>query len=179
MAQRSRKRREVAASAPPRGADSSGSERASRPDRYARGRERDAAVRAALRPIAPGERPLSLTISALLAAVLGAANVVLLAAGWEIQGGGQSVAGALLFAGLMGAAAIGMWQCRYWAVLGFEALLGIAIIYAALALLVASNLEAVVRCLAIIAIAAPLFWSLIRVMARLQLPSRRPQEPVG
>jgi hypothetical protein len=32
---------------------------------------------------------------------------------------------------------------------------------------------------AIIAIAAPLFWSLIRVMARLQVPSRRPREPVG
>ena len=40
----------------------------------------------------------------------------------------------------MAAAAIGMWQCRYWAVLGFEALLGIAIVFSALSLLVASNL---------------------------------------
>jgi hypothetical protein len=72
-----------------------------------------------------------------------------------------------------------MWQCRYWAVLGFEALLGVAIVYAVLALLVAANLAAVVRCLAIIAIAGPLFWFLIRAMARIQLPSRRPQEPVG
>lgn len=164
MAQRSRKRREPAAP---------------RPDGYARSRERDAAARDALQPLAPGERPRSLAIAALLAALLGAANLVLLAAGWEIEGGGESVAGGLLFAGLMAAAAVGMWQRRYWAVLGFEALLGIAIVYAALALLVASNLEAVVRCVAIIAIAAPLFWSLIRVMARLQLPSRRPQEPVG
>ena len=72
-----------------------------------------------------------------------------------------------------------MWQCRYWAVLGFEALLGIAILFAALSLLVASNLAAVLLCLAIIAIASPLFWFLIRAMARIQLPSRRPQEPVG
>ena len=184
LGQRSRKRRGVTGSEPPRaggeaGAESRRSDPARQTDRYARGRERDAAVRSALQPLAPGERPRSLTISALLAALLGAANVVLLAAGWEIQGGGQSVVGVLLFAGLMGAAAIGMWQGRYWAVLGFEALLGIAIIYAALALLVASNLEAVIRCVAIIAVAAPLFWSLIRVMARLQLPSRRPQEPVG
>lgn len=184
MGQRSRKRRGATGSEPPSdggeaGAESRRSDPARQTDRYARGRERDAAVRSALQPLAPGERPRSLTISALLAALLGAANVVLLAAGWEIQGGGQSVVGVLLFAGLMGAAAIGMWQCRYWAVLGFEALLGIAIIYAALALLVASNLEAVIRCVAIIAVAAPLFWSLIRVMARLQLPSRRPQEPVG
>jgi hypothetical protein len=150
-----------------------------RADRYARSRERDAAARAALQPLAPGERPRSLAIAALLAALLAAANVVLLAAGWDIEGGGQSVAGALLFAALMASAAVGMWQRRYWAVLGFEALLGIAIVYASLALLVASNLEAVLRCVAIIAIAAPLFWSLIRVMARLQVPSRRPREPVG
>ena len=146
---------------------------------YARGRERDAAARAALQPLAPGERPRAVTAAAILAALLGAANVVLLAAGWEIEGGGQSVAGVLIFAGLMAAAAIGMWRCRYWAVLGFEALLGIAIVYAAMALLVASNFEAVIRCLAIIAIAGPLFWLLIRAMARIQLPSRRPQEPVG
>jgi hypothetical protein len=146
---------------------------------YARGRERDDAVRAALRPLAPGERPRAVTIAAILAALLGTANLVLLAAGWEIEGGGQSVIGVLIFAGLMGAAAIGMWRCRYWAVLGFEALLGIAIVYAALALMVASNLAAVLRCLAVIAIAGPLFWFLIRAMARIQLPARRPREPVG
>jgi hypothetical protein len=146
---------------------------------YARGRERDAAVRAALQPLAPGERPRAVTFAAILAALLGAANLALLAAGWETEGGGQSVAGVLIFAGLMAAAAIGMWHCRYWAVLGFEALLGIALVYAAMALLVASNLEAVLRCLGIIAIAGPLFWFLIRAMARIQLPSRRPREPVG
>jgi hypothetical protein len=146
---------------------------------YARARERDAAVRDALEPLAPGERPLAVTVAAVLAALLGAANLVLLAAGWEIQGGDQSVAGVLIFAGLMAIAAVGMWQCRYWAVLGFEVLLGIALVYAVLALLVASNLQAVVRCLGIVAIAGPLFWFLIRAMARIQLPARRPREPVG
>jgi hypothetical protein len=115
------------------------------------------------------------TLAAILAALLGAANLALLAAGWEVEGGNQSVIGVLIFAGLMAAAAIGMWRCRYWAVLGFEALLGIALVYATLALLVASNLAAVVRCLAIIAVAGPLFWFLIRAMARIQLPARRPR----
>jgi len=64
---------------------------APRPDRYARSRERDAAARAALAPLAPGERPRSLTIAALLAALLAAANVALLAAGWEIEGGAPHV----------------------------------------------------------------------------------------
>ena len=45
--------------------------------------------------------------------------------------------------------------------------------------MVASNLVAVLLCLAIIAIAGPLFWFLIRAMARIQMPARRPHEPVG
>jgi len=186
LGQRSRKRR--GGSGPGPGPQIDGSDsgaRAREPDasrqrdRYARGRRRDDAVRAALQPLAAGERPRAVTVAAILAAVLGASNIALLAAGWEIEGGGQSIAGVLIFAALMGAAAIGMWRCRYWAVLGFEALLGIAIVYASMALLVASNLAAVLRCLAIIAIAGPLFWFLIRAMARIQLPARRPREPVG
>ncbi len=146
---------------------------------YARGRERDDAVRAALQPLAPGERPRAVTVAAILAAILGVANVALLVAGYEVEGSGQSVTGVLIFAGLMAAAAIGMWHCRYWAVLGFEALLAIAVIFSALSLMLASNVIAVLLCLAVIAIAAPLFWFLIRAMARIQLPSRRPHEPVG
>jgi hypothetical protein len=146
---------------------------------YARGRERDDAARAALQPLAPGERPRAVTLAALLAALLGLSNLVLLAAGYEVNGSGQSAAGVLIFAALMAAAAIGMWQCRYWAVLGFQALLGIAVIFSALSLMVASNLTAVLLCIGIIAVASPLFWFLIRAMARIQLPARRPREPVG
>jgi hypothetical protein len=174
LGQRSRKRRPEPPSA---NGKADPTERMARG--YARGRERDAAARAALKPLAPGERPRAVTFAAILAALLGLANVVLLIAGYEVENSGQSTAGALIFAALMAGAAIGMWQCRYWAVLGFEALLGIAIVFSALSLLVASNVAAVVLCVAIIAIAAPLFWFLIRAMARIQLPSRRPQEPVG
>jgi hypothetical protein len=145
---------------------------------YARGRARDEAAREKLEPLAPDERPLAVTLAAILAALLGLANVVLVVAGYEVDSGG-STAGALIFAAVMAAAAIGMWQCRYWAVLGFEALLGIAIVFSALSLMVASNVTAVLLCVAIVAIASPLFWFLIRAMARIQLPSRRPREPVG
>jgi hypothetical protein len=145
---------------------------------YARGRQKDAEARAKLVPLAPGERPRAVTVAAILAALLGIANLVLLAVGYEVDEGGQT-AGALIFAALMAGAAIGMWRCRYWAVLGFEALLGIAIVFAALSLLVASNLAAVLLCVAVIAVAGPLFWFLIRAMARIQLPARRRNEPVG
>jgi len=146
---------------------------------YARGRARDEAARAALVPLAPGERPRAVTVAAVLAALLGLSNLVLLAAGYEVNEGGQSTAGVLIFAALMAGAAFGLWRCRYWAVLGFQALLGIAIVFSALSLMVASNLAAVLLCIGIIAIASPLFWFLIRAMARIQLPARRPQEPVG
>jgi hypothetical protein len=147
---------------------------------YARGRAKDEAARAALKPLAPGERPRAVTIAAVVAAILGLANVALLVAGYEVEDGGQSATtGALIFAALMAGAAIGMWKCRYWAVLGFEALLGIAIVFAALSLMVASNLLAALLCLVIIAAASPLFWFLIRAMARIQLPVRRPEDPVS
>ena len=65
------------------------------------------------------------------------------------------------------------------AVLGFEALLGLSIVVAALSLVVASNAAAVVLCLGIVALAGPLFWKLIRAMARIQMPDRRPPAPGG
>ena len=65
-----------------------------------------------------------------------------------------------------------MWRGRYWAVLGFQALLAISIVIAALALLFASNVEAVIRSVLIIVPAGVLFWYLIRAMARMQMPTR-------
>jgi len=181
---RSRKRRNAAAApVAPRGDDGAPPTTDTPDDRmargYARGRERDAAARASLQPLAPGERPLAIRLSVALAAVIAIANVVLLIAGYGVDGQRPSVAGALIFAGLMTAAAIGMWQLRYWAVLGFEALLGIALVFAAISLMVASNLAAALLCLGIIVVTAPLFWTLIRVMARIQLPARRERERVG
>jgi hypothetical protein len=43
-------------------------------------------------------------------------------------------------------------------------------VYASLSLMLASNLAAVVVCVALIVVAGPLFWMLIRIMARLQAP---------
>jgi hypothetical protein len=84
---------------------------------------------------------------------------------------------------VMAAAAIGMWTVRYWAVLGFQVLLGVSLVIALLGLLRASNLAAVLVCLAVIALTGPLFWLLIRSMARIQMPRRpprrRPDPPVG
>ena len=75
-------------------------------------------------------------------------------------------------ADVLGAAAVGMWFGRYWAVLGFQMLLAGTILISALFLLRASNWQAVVFCVGVIGVCTPLFWFLIRAMARLQMPSR-------
>jgi hypothetical protein len=72
-------------------------------------------------------------------------------------------------------AAYGMWRARYWAVMGFQALLAITIVIAGLSLTVASNAAAVALCAAIVGFGGWLFWKLIRAMARLQMPDRRSQ----
>jgi hypothetical protein len=139
---------------------------------YARAEERNAAVRAELAPLAPGERPRPLIAAAVLAAALGAANLVALVAGVDVQGEQPSAAGVLVFCAVMFLAAGGLWQARYWAVLGFEVLLGLIVLVFSLFLLRASNLLAVAVCIPIIAIAGWLFWKLVRVMGRIQAPQR-------
>jgi hypothetical protein len=145
----------------------------------ARTEARNAQARAKLDPLPPGERPLAVTVAAFVAVALAVANVALWAAGVEVRGQRTSAVGVGAFAVLMLAAALGLWRARYWAVLGFEALLGLTIVIAALSLVVASNVAAVLLCVGIIALAGPLFWKLIRAMARIQMPDRGPARPDG
>ena len=140
------------------------------PPRRARSEERDAAARAGLTALQPGERPLPLKIAAVTAVVLAISNVAFYAAGVEVQGKPPQLTGVLAFAGIMLVAAWGLWTQRYWAVLGFQALLAITVVVAALSLLVASNIPAVILCLAILAAGGWLFLKLVRVLGRMKVP---------
>jgi hypothetical protein len=131
-----------------------------------RGAERDAETRAQLTPLAPGERPLGLKLAAALALLIAIANLV----GVVVGAGDQPAALGLVFAAVMLAAAAGLWARNYLAVLAFQALLAVGIIYAALSLLLASTVLGLVLGLAVIVICSPIFWLLVRVMARLQVP---------
>jgi hypothetical protein len=145
---------------------------------YARSRERDEALRARLEPLAPGERPPALVAGTLVAATLGVLNIVLLLADVHVQGRSAQARGVIALSAVLLLAAAGMWMKRYWAVLGFEVLLGITIAFAALSLLVAANVAAVALCIAIVVLGGWLFWKLVRVMGRLQAPTRRPRNQV-
>jgi hypothetical protein len=142
---------------------------------YARGRAKDDAVRAYLRPLRPGERPTAVTVGAVAAGVLALANILAVILGWD--GGtdadrGQALAGSLLVTGVLMVVAYGMWQAKYWAVLGLQTLLAITIIFASIGLITAASAWAALLLVAIIAAAGTLFWFMVKAMARIQMPER-------
>jgi hypothetical protein len=142
------------------------------PERPARlrGEARNQAIRESLEPLAPGERPVPVTIAAIVAAGLAVANIALLVGGYDVPGRGNPVAGGIVFAVLMVVAAVGLWKARYWAVLGFEALLAIALIVFALFLLRASTVLGALVAVAVLVLGGWLFFKLVRAMARIQMP---------
>ena len=130
-------------------------------------------ARESLEPLEEGERPVAVTIGALIAAALAVSNVVLYAIGIDTGDAKPNAVGTFLFAGLMGAMSLGMWRARYWAVLGFQALLALLIIVMSLLLVKASNVVAVIVAVSVIAVAGTLFWFLVQSLARIQMPDHR------
>ena len=68
--------------------------------------------------------------------------------------------------------AVGMWQSKYWAVLGMQTLLAITIIIGSLGLVTATSIVAALVLVVMIAAAGTLFWFLVKAMARIQMPER-------
>ena len=152
----------------------------------ARSEARNRAAREALEPLAPGTRPTVVTIGAVISALIALSAVVGYAAGIEVtkfssdgiqQGEGQAPLLSVLAAvGLMGTMAWGMWRARYWAVLGFQALLVIVLVAASLGLVQATSWTQAIGTTALIAGAGALFYFMIKAMARIQMPERRAPE---
>lgn len=172
MGQRSRKRGQRQRPAPSPGSLSGSRTAGAPPGPSGRSARRDAALRATLEPLAPGERPWPIVVGAILAALAGGVQLVLFLAGVKLKvAGTHAAAGStIVFALIMFVCAIGMWLLRYWAVLGFMALLAIAVTNFALALLKVSNALGLVIALAGIVIPGFLFFRLVRVLSRIQMP---------
>lgn len=161
MARRERKRRREAAAGATERPEGS---RASKDD----------LARERLVPLERGERPRVVTIGAVIATGMAVSTVVLFAAGVEVQGSDARTPGTIVYAALMGAMAAGMWMARYWAVLGFQTLLAFAIVIWSLLLMKAESILGVLLALAVIGAAGTMFWFLVKAMARIQMPERRP-----
>jgi hypothetical protein len=137
-------------------------------------RSKDDVAREHLVPLEEGERPRVVTIGAVIATGMAASTIVLFALGVEAQGSDARTPGTLVYAGLMGAMAIGMWRARYWAVLGFQTLLAFAIVIWSLLLVKAETVLGALLAVSIIAAAGTMFWFLVKALARIQMPDRRP-----
>jgi hypothetical protein len=143
-----------------------------------RSERRNAEVRARLEPLAPGERPWAVTVSAALALASGAGNLIAYIAGAKIGGKHPAPSGIIAFSLVMIVCAVGLWRLKYWALLGFMALLAIIATLFALLLTEASNALGFIVPPLVIAGAGFLFWKLVRVLSRVQMPSyRRPPAP--
>jgi hypothetical protein len=171
LAQRSRKKKRKPRHSP--GAKSGGAApKSSLASGYSRTEAKNAAVRETLVPLEEGERPLPVTIGAIVALALVVVQIPL----YFVYDGDKRppVYSFVFFMGLMLVMAWGMWNVRYWAVLGFQALLALAILAAALSLMVASNVIGAVVCLAILLPAGWLFYKMVKALARIQMPRPNP-----
>jgi hypothetical protein len=180
QARRKRKRSGTAAAAPKTPAPRQEREPSPADDMrrgYARGRARDDEIRANLEPLAPGERPRIITIAAIVAFVFAIANVVSALTGNDVStaSGDPSVSTAVTTAVLL-VAGFGMLARQYWAVLGFQTILGIQIVFFSLYLIGVQKLWHAIIPVVAIGLLGWLFWKLVRPMAQLQMPKHRPPE---
>lgn len=111
-------------------------------------------------------------VGAALAALSGLVQLILFLVGVRLKSSGlrASAGQTIVFAVLMFICAAGMWQLRYWAVLGFMALLAILILFAVGSLVKASTVLGFVIAIAIVGAGGYLFFKLVRVLSRIQMP---------
>ena len=143
---------------------------------YARAEERNSEVRESLEPLDEGERPLVVTIGAIVAALIALSIAVSYIAGVKVEGDKPELAQAAAPALLMAIMAWGMWRARYWAVLGFQLLLVVLIFSAVFGLVVeAASVAEVAATVGLLAVSGTFFYFMVKAMARIQMPTRDPR----
>lgn len=141
---------------------------------YARAEQRNREAREALEPLVEGERPLVVTVGAIISALIAVSIVAGYLAGVQVEGGKPRLVQVLAPALLMATMAWGMWRARYWAVLGFQMILVLLIFSAVFGLAAqAASLGQVVATLGLLAVSGTFFYFMVKAMARIQMPSRK------
>jgi hypothetical protein len=149
-----------------------------------RSEARNAEARARLEPLAEGERPTVVTVGAVISALIAASILIGWLAGAKVDVKGstlderpqflsQVLPPALLFSIM----AWGMWRARYWAVLGFEAIMAIIMIGAGLTLIAATSAFKAISAALVLAAAGALFWFTVKALARIQMPTPADRRP--
>ncbi len=143
---------------------------------YAKSEAKNQAVRDSLEPLAAGERPTAVTVGAffstVVAVILWGSCIYAVITGAEANGRDVNVFQWGLFSLVISAMAWGMWQAKYWAVLGFQMLLVILILAGILGMVVAPTLLQIIGTLTLVVGLSVLFWFMVKAMARIQMPQR-------
>jgi phosphotransferase system glucose/maltose/N-acetylglucosamine-specific IIC component len=125
-----------------------------------------------LAPLGAHEHPPALRAAVAVCVLLGAGVIAGALSVHDLSRHGGSLPGAIFLAAVLLLLARGMHARRYWAVLGFEALLAFQLIVTSLALVVAATILAAAICAVGIGLGGWLFWKLVRVMGRIQAGER-------
>jgi len=143
---------------------------------YAKAEQRNQAAREALEPLGESERPLVVTIGAVVSALIALSIVAGYAAGVEVDGETPKVPQIVAPALILGVMAWGMWRARYWAVLGFQLILVFLIFSAVFGLAVqAATVAQFAATLGLLAVSGTFFFFMVKAMARIQMPERAPR----
>jgi hypothetical protein len=139
---------------------------------------RNEAARQDLEPLAEGERPRVVTVGAVVSGLIAASIVIAWIVGAKVQVTGSDVSErpnlfqvfppAILFAVM----AYGMWRARYWAVLGFEAIMAILMVGSFIALIAATTVFKGISAGLVLIGAGSLFWFTVKALARIQMPEQ-------
>lgn len=141
---------------------------------YAKAEERNQAAREALEPLGPGERPTVVTVGAVVSGLIALSILAGYLAGVTVDGERPELPQVLAPALIMGVMSWGMWNARYWAVLGFQLILVFLIFSAVFGLLVqASTVAQFAATIGLLAVTGTFFYFMVKAMARIQMPERR------
>jgi hypothetical protein len=136
----------------------------------ARSEARNEQAREALDPLREGERPLVVTIGAVVSGLIALSIIGAYAFGAEVDGERPRFVQVLAPTLLMGLMSWGMWRARYWAVLGFQVVLLFLILGAAVGLLQAVNAWQFVGRTLILVVSGAGFFYMVKALARIQMP---------
>jgi hypothetical protein len=144
---------------------------------YAKAEQRNQEAREALEPLGEGERPLVVTIGAVVAALVAISIVTGYLSGAEVDGARPRFAQVAAPTLILGVMAWGMWRARYWAVLGFQLVLVFLIFSAVYGLaLQATTVAQFAATLLLLAVSGGFFFFMVKAMARIQMPERGPRD---
>jgi hypothetical protein len=142
---------------------------------YAKAEQRNQKVREELEPLAEGERPTVVTVGAIVSGLIALSIIVGYLAGVKVDGERPEIPQVLAPALILGVMSYGMWKARYWAVLGFQLVLVLILFSSFLGLIAtASSVTEFIGTTLVLVGAGIFFYFMVKAMARIQMPERRP-----